>query len=83
MLNEALLPKDERASSASATAGKAAAAADGDEEPVVDRAELNREILLAAAGLLPDDGGLAKVRVGVGGRGRAPDRSHCWIEGMI
>lgn len=65
MLNEALLPKEDRASSASAAAGKAAAA-DGDEEPVVDRAELNREILLAAAGLLPDDGGLAKVCVGIG-----------------
>lgn len=62
MLNEALLPRQQQSSSSSA------AAAAEEKEP--DRADLNRDILLAAAGLLPDSVGSTQVRISEGGRGR-------------
>lgn len=79
MLNEALLPKrDEPAAEEPTTARlllgnkkaatAAAATASEDGEPELDRADMNRDILLAAAGLLPDtvDSGAAQVGLGWG-----------------
>ena len=80
MLNEALLPKrDEPAAEPTTTrllvgnkaATAAAATASEDGEPELDRADMNRDILLAAAGLLPDsvDSAAAQVGLGWGGLG--------------
>lgn len=83
MLNEALLPKqrDEPAEETTATtttretlllgkaAATAAATASEDGEHELDRADMNRDILLAAAGLLPDSVGSAAAQVGLGWAG--------------
>lgn len=60
MLNEALLPRQQQQSSSSSAA----------EEKEPDRADLNRDILLAAAGLLPDSVGSTQVRISERGRER-------------
>lgn len=87
MLNEALLPKGPAredppeptlGKAATAAAAKATALEDGKPEP--DRADMNRDILLAAAGLLPDgvdsvvvaaaaQVGVGPVRLGLAGAG--------------